>query len=142
MVSTDIAYDDTAERRFRSGALEGLGSATAVLAIVALALNWFGAHLTFFGAPVVIDDEYVRNYWVLVGVLTLSELVTWVGAVRRRARAAWVWHSVVALTGLVAAVLFAVTTAGPVVDQPEPSPPSYTGPRCYSGGGSHECPGG
>jgi hypothetical protein len=110
--------------------------------VVALAANWFSAHLTFFGDPVVIDDDEVRNYWVIVGLLAASQLGTWLGAARRGARGAWVWHALVALVCLAAAFLFAVTAAGPVIDEPEPTPPSHTGPLCYSGGDARGCPGG
>jgi hypothetical protein len=144
VASTDTEHSALAPtaRRSQGGILEALASTTAIVTIVALGLNWFGAHLTFFGAPVVIDDEDVRNYWVLVAVLAVSQLATWVGAARRGAGKAWILHTIVAGTGLVAALLFAVTEAGPVQDQPEPSQPTHTGPVCYSGGDSDECPGG
>jgi hypothetical protein len=123
--------------------LEGLGSVIAIGAMVALAVNWLGAHLTFFGEPLVIDEDYVRHYWVIVGLLAMAQLATWVGAVVRGARMAWSWHALVAMAGVTAAILFAVTSAGPVDDQkPEPPRPTYTGPRCYSGGDSRACPGG
>ena len=144
MASTDTEHPDLAPiaRRSRGGVLEGLASTAAVVLIVALALNWFGAHLTFFGDPVVIDDQEVRHYWFIVGLLALSLIASWVGAARRGARAAWAWHALVAVMGLAAALLFAVTSAGPVGDEPEPPRPARTGPRCYSGGDAHECPGG
>jgi Family of unknown function (DUF6234) len=146
VASTDFSHPDltSTEHSSRGGILEALGSVSAIVLVVALAVNWFGAHLTFFGDPVVIDDEDVRHYWVIVGLLATGQLATWVGAARRGAQGAWVWHALVAVVGLAAALLFAVTTAGPVDGHHEPGPaqPSYTGPRCYSGGDSSECPGG
>ncbi len=140
---TQHADVDPTRRRTSAGVIEGLGSVMAVGAIVALAVNWFGAHLTFFGEPVVIVEEDVRNYWVILGGLAVGQLATWVGAVLRGARVAWGWHALVAVAGVAAAMLFAVTSAGPVDDQkPEPPRPAYSGPRCYSGGDSDECPGG
>jgi len=101
----------------------------AIGAIAALAVNWFGAHLAFLGEPVVIDKEDVRNYWAILGALVVGQLATWVGAVLRGARVAWGWHALVAMAGVAAAVLFAVTSAGSVDDQkPEPPRPAYTGP--------------
>ena len=134
---------DSTRRRTPAVVLEGLGSVIAITAIVALAMNWFGAHLTFFGEPVVIDEEQVRHYWVAVGGLAVGQLATWVGAALRGARVAWGLHALVAVAGASAAMLFAVTSAGPVDDQgPERPRPAYTGPMCHSGGDSDECPGG
>ncbi|WP_028653488.1 DUF6234 family protein [Nocardioides halotolerans] len=129
----------------RGSALEPLASLVSVLLVVVLGLNWIAAHLTFFGDPVDIDEEYVRNYWVLLALLGASLLATWVSAVRRGARRAWVWHGLVALAALAAALVFAVTTAGPVQDDPPDPPPSPSGPGapgCHSGGDSSGCPGG
>jgi peptidoglycan/LPS O-acetylase OafA/YrhL len=129
----------------RGAALEPLAAVVSVLLVVALGLNWLAAHLTFFGEPVDIDEEYVRNYWVLGALLAASLLATWVSAARREARGAWVWHGLVALAALAAALVFAVTTAGPVQDDPPDPPPSPSGPGapgCHSGGDSSGCPGG
>jgi hypothetical protein len=144
MASTDTARTDlpSTEQRSWGGVVESLASLVSLVLVVALAANWFSAHLTFFGDPVVIDDEDVRNYWVIVGLLAASLLATWVGAARRGARGAWVWHALVAVVGLAAALVFSVTTVGPVTDEPEPTPPSHNGPLCYSGGDARGCPGG
>jgi hypothetical protein len=145
VASTETQHTDVdpTRRRTPAGVFEGLGSLIAIGAIAALAADWFGAHLALFGEPVVIDEEYVRDYWAIVGGLAVGLVATWVGALLRGARVAWGWHALVAVAGLAAALLFAVTSAGPVDDQqPQPPHPAYTGPRCYSGGDSEECPGG
>jgi hypothetical protein len=122
--------------------VEVLGSVTAVAMVGALVLNWLSVYLVFFGIDVVVEPEDVRNYWVIVAVLALSEVATFAGAALRPARGAWVWHVLVAGLGAVAAVLFSVTTVGPVNDQPAPPQPRYTIPECHSGGDASGCPGG
>jgi hypothetical protein len=121
-----------------------VASIVAIAAIVALGLNWFGAHLTFFGDSVVITPEEVRAYWVILGVLCAAVIGSLVIAGARGARLAWVWHLIVTTAGVMAAVGFAVTTAGPVLPDP---PPAHTrvhspAPQCHSGGDSRGCPGG
>jgi hypothetical protein len=139
-VTTDS--DVSARPDWRPAALEYFASVVAVLAIGMLFLNWLTAHLTFFGAPVVIQPERVRTYWVTVGVLAVAMVGSLAGAAWRGARKAWVWHLLVCAAGTGAAVVLAVTTAGPVHDEPEPPKPHHTGPLCYSGGDNSGCPGG
>ena len=133
------------DRRWLPGAVETTGSVVAVLAAAAIFVNFVGAHLSFFGEAPVIDSEAVRTYWFLVAALTLGLVASLVGAGWRQARWAWSWHLVVVLVGIGSAVLFSVTTAGPVGDDPPPRPPSSSGPGapgCHSGGDSNGCPGG
>jgi len=135
--------DADAERRdSRLKAFEGLASVVAVGAIAFLFFNWFGAHLAFYGEPVAIDADSVSSYWTTVGVLAAAVAATVVLAARRRASRAWPWHLAVAALGVAASFLFAVTTTGTPHDDPTPPRPTYTGPHCYSGGDSSECPGG
>jgi hypothetical protein len=140
--STTIEEAVRDQQDHRSAILEAFGSVTAVGAIGALFLNWLGAHLTFFGDPVVIDPAQVQRYWIILSVLVVSVASTFAGAGRRRAGTAWIWHLLVAGVGAVAAVLFAVTQTGTSHDDPAPSPARHTGPLCYSGGDSTGCPGG
>ena len=137
--------DGVSDRRWFPGAMETAGSVTAVLAAAAMFVNYVGAHLSFFGEAPVVNSEAVRAYWFLVAALSVGLVAALVGAGWRRARWAWAWHLVVVLTGVGSAVLFSVTTAGPVYDDPPPGPPSSSGPGapgCHSGGDSNGCPGG
>ncbi len=112
-------------------------------AIVAVFLNYVAAHLSFFGQPVLIDPEDMRNYWVCVSGLVLSVLASFAVAWWRGATKSFVWHSIMALIGLIVSVLFAVTQTGaPVSPQPEPPQPPPSGSVCHSGGDSSECVGG
>jgi hypothetical protein len=96
----------------------------------------------FFSVEVVVEPANVHIYWAIVTVLAISMLTTFAGAASRPAGGAWVWHLLVAGLGAVAAVMFAVTTVGPVNDQPAPPQPRYTIPQCHSGGDASGCPGG
>ncbi|HET9423503.1 MAG TPA: DUF6234 family protein [Nocardioides sp.] len=132
-------------RRQAYAAVETIASLIALGAMGAVFLNYMGAHLTFFGDPVVIDDEEVRNYWIGVSVLGVSLLAALVAGSLRGARRSFLWHVPVALVAVAVALLFSVTQAGPVGRgqpvQPEPTNPP-AGRACHSGGDSHECPGG
>jgi hypothetical protein len=129
-----------AQQDWKPGATELVASIVTVGVIAAIFLNYVGAHLTFFGDPVVIDAEEVRNYWIAVAVLATSVLASFAAAFWRRASKSFVWHSIMALTGLFVAAAFAVTQTGPPASpQPEPPPP---GSACHSGGDSSECLGG
>jgi hypothetical protein len=132
-------------RRQAYAAVELVASLVTLGAMGAVFLNYVGAHLTFFGDEVVIDDEEVRYYWTGVAVLGVSVLATLAAAALRGARRAYLWHIPVALVAVAAALLFSVTQAGPVErEQPAQPEPSHTpaGRACHSGGDSHECPGG
>lgn len=127
-------------------AFERVAACVTVGAIGAIFLNYVGSRLTFFGAPVVIDAEEVRNYWIAVAVLSASVVGSFVAAAWRRATKAFVWHGLMALTGLVVSMVFAVTQTGaPDSFERDPQPrddvPSHNS-VCHSGGDSDECPGG
>jgi hypothetical protein len=126
-------------------AVEVIAALVALGAIGAVFLNYVGAHLTFFGDPVVIDEEEVRNYWIGVSVLGVSVAATLLAATLRGATRAYWWHLPVALVAVMVAVLFSVTQAGPIEpEQPARQRPSDApaGTVCHSGGDSHECVGG
>ena len=95
-------------------AVEVIASLVALGAMVAVFLNYVGAHLAFFGDSVVIDDEEVRYYWIGVSVLGVSVVTTLVAATLRGAKRAFLWHLPVALVAIAVALLFSVTRAGPV----------------------------
>ena len=143
MPTSTTTEEATRDRRdSRSAIWEAFGSVTAVGAIGALFLNWLGAHLTFFGESVVIDEAQVRRYWIVLGVLVVSVAGSFLAAARRKAGGAWLWHLLVAGAGGAAALLFAVTQTGTPQDDPAPPPARHTGPLCYSGGDNTGCPGG
>jgi hypothetical protein len=101
-------------RRQVYAAVEVFASLVTMGAIGAVFLNYVGAHLTFLGDPVVIDEQEVRGYWTCVAVLGVSVTVTFVAATLRGARRAYYWHLAVALIAVASALLFSVTQAGPV----------------------------
>ena len=142
-----------AARRPRTAAVvEIVASLVASGTVVLIVLHYVGVHLTFFGAPVVIREDDVQRYWVLVSVLAAAMLVSVAAAGWRRARGSFVWHGVVAVAGVLVATTFPVTEVGELPDQsdpawserPEPSAPSdpVGGAVCRSGGDSDECVGG
>ena len=132
-------------RRQVYAAVEVLASLVTLGAIGAVFLNYVGAHLAFFGDPVVIDDQEVRNYWIGVAVLGVSVMAALVVASLRGAKRSFLWHVPMVLVAVAVALLFSVTQAGPVVrEQPGQRDPTDapSGHACHSGGDSHECPGG
>jgi hypothetical protein len=126
-------------------AVEVLASLVTLGAIGAVFLNYVGAHLAFFGDPVVIDEQEVRSYRTCVAVLGVSVVAALVVASLRGAKRSFLWHVPMALVAVAVALLFSVTQAGPVVhEQPgqRDSTDTPSGHACHSGGDSHECPGG
>ena len=139
----DVRPKSTAQQSWLPGVVEFLASLVTVGAIGAIFLNFVGAHLTFFGDPVDIDEEEVRFYWIAASVLGTSVFAAFAAAWRRGATKAYIWHSSTALVGLIVALAFAVTQTGPPQSpQPEPKQPRPFGSVCHSGGDNHECVGG
>ncbi len=140
-MTTDAAHD--APPPWPAVVIEVVASLVATGAVVLIFLNYVGAHLTFFGDPVSIDQQEVNAYWMLVATLAASVVATSAAAAWRGARRAFAWHVAVAVAGVLVAVAFPVTEAGPVREpaQVEPADP-YVGPVCRSGGDSNECVGG
>jgi len=101
-------------RRQVYAAVEVLASLVTLGAIGAVFLNYVGAHLAFFGDPVVIDDQEVHGYWTCVAILGVSVTVTFGAAALRGATRAYFWHLAVAVVAVASALLFSVTQAGPV----------------------------
>jgi hypothetical protein len=140
----------TGRRRapWQAVALEVTAALVAVTALVLIPLHYLAVRVTFLGAEAVIDDENVRFHWVLVGVLAVSVGASFAAAVWRRGGKAFVWHTAVAVAGLLVALTFSVTEAGPVQDldeDPVRHQPSADRPGssvCHSGGDSDECVGG
>jgi hypothetical protein len=130
--------------------LELFGSIAACVALLSMPLHYLSTRVTFFNVEAVVHDDDVRTYWVLVAVLVAGVVASFAGALWRRGRKAFVWHVFVAILGLVAALAFSVTQAGPVSeldhDRPEQSRPDDPGQHgagvCRSGGDSDECLGG
>ena len=123
---------------------EVLSAIVAVCAIPVVVLVNIGAHLAFFGEPDVITSDEVDDYWKCITVLGVAMTATFVFAALRGARSTFVWYGVIALLGLAVSLAFSVTQTGPVRPEPPAAPPSHApgAPPCYSGGDSHECPGG
>lgn len=152
MTVDDVLVADAAPRSrpWQPAVAEVLASLVATGAMVLIPLHYVGVHLTFFGAPVVIREEDVRTYWLLVGVLALGVVASFGAARWRRARASFAWHAVVAGVGVLAALAFSVTEAGPAQEWPGPLWPERSAPSepphpsfaCHSGGSSDECVGG
>lgn len=137
-------------RPWQPVAAEVFASLVATAAVILIPLHYVGVHLTFMGAPVVVDDEDVRFYRVLVGVLALAVLASFAAAAWRRAKASFIWHAVVAVVGVLAALAFSVTEVGPAQEWPGPLWPERSAPSdeshptsvCHSGGDSDGCVGG
>ena len=120
-----------------------LASLTTVAATGWIFMNYVGAHLSFFGDPVVIYQESVTKYWVGLAAFGCSMLVAFVAAWRREANGAFIWHAGTALVGLIVSFAFAVTQTGIPQQPPPPDLPEQRGNSvCHSGGDSDGCIGG
>lgn len=138
---------DVADRKVLTswlGAAEAALSIVSVCLVGALPLHYLGSHLCAFGECSEPGPDEVRTYWILVAALTLALVGTFVVASCRRARGAFLWHVVVALTGVIAMGAFAMPSTGTdreiPPDEPRDAPSSYH-PPCHSGP-PNDCVGG
>ena len=128
--------------------LEVTASVLACGAGVRLPLHHFAARLTFLGDQAVIHEEDVRFDWTLVGILAVTVGASFAGALWRRGRKAFAWHTLVAVLGVAAALAFSVTATGSVAELDRGGPAEQDdrdrppGSVCHSGGDSDECLGG
>ncbi len=112
--ATDPTATDRLHRRWPAVVLELLGSVVAAFALLSLPLHYIWTRVTFFGDAAVVHADDVRSYWTLVAALTVGVVASFAGALWRGGRKAFAWHAIVAVLGLVAALAFPVTQAGPV----------------------------
>jgi len=150
--SEDLEAQDvtTSMRRapWQAVALEVTASVLAAGAVVMIPLHYVAARVTFLGAGAVIDEEDVRFYWLLVGVLAAAVVASFAGALWRRASKAFAWHVLITVLGVAVALAFSVTKSGPVEDLDRNDPVKQEQPDrrgssvCHSGGDSDECVGG
>ena len=110
----------------------------ALLSIGGLFFNYLNVYLTFFGEPVTVTPTDVHWYRFFVGLLVVSVVGSFAASIWRGGTKSKVWHAFVALVGLLAALVFAVS-----LDEPEQEdPPQAPSVGCHSGGDSEGCPGG
>ena len=149
-VATRPAGTDRPRAPWQAVVLELFGSLMVVIALASMPLHYLSTRVTFFGVQPVVHDDDVRTYWILVSVLIAGVVASFAGALWRRARKAFVWHFLVAILGLVGALAFSVTQAGPVseLDHDRPAQTGLDDPGrhgagvCRSGGDNDECVGG
>lgn len=123
-----------------SGVLEGVLSAAAVLATLFLPVLAIGASFCAFGECATPTRDEVRLSQAIAAGLVLAVGATFVLAVRRGARWAWLWHLLVAMAAAASVLLFTlgIDWRELVREEPPPRNPDYV--PCYSGSG--ECVGG
>ena len=129
-------------------ALEVIASLLALGAVVLIPLHYVAARLAFLGDQAVIDADEVRFYWTLVGILAVAVIASFAGALWRRGRKTFAWHTLVAVLGVAAALAFSVTATGSVSELGRDDPTEREqrdrpgGSGCHSGGDSDGCVGG
>lgn len=139
-----------ADRRLltpRLGVLEAALSVVSVGLIAFLPLHYIGAHLCFFGECSQPGPDEIRTYRLVVAALVVTVGATLAVAFRRRARWAFAWHGMVAVTGVAVAVVFAMPTIVDLTGDPrdpardDPPTPIPGNVPCHSGP-PDDCPGG
>ena len=136
-VGTD-SHASATRIRWKPVVAETVMSLLALVSIGGLFFNFLNVYLTFFGDPVTITPTDVHWYWFFVGLLIVSVVGSFAASIWRGGTKAKFWHALVALIGLVAAVLFSVSLDQPEQEDPPPAPSV----GCHSGGDSQDCPGG
>jgi hypothetical protein len=131
-------HDSAGRARWKPVATETVMSLLALLSIGGLFFNYLNVYLTFFGESVTVTRTDVRWYQFFVGLLIVAVVGSFAASIWRGGTKSKVWHALVALLGLAAAVVFSVS-----LDQLEQDdPPQTPSIGCHSGGDSQGCPGG
>ena len=112
--ATHPAGTDRRRATWPAVVLELSASVVAAFALGSLPLHYVWSRVAFFGDQAVVHADDVRTYWTLVAGLAAGAVASFAGALWRRGRRAFVWHALVAILGLMAALAFSVTQVGPV----------------------------
>ena len=118
--------------------VEVAGTVVAAAALWNLFVNKLDATIAFFGETAAPDAGNVTAYRTWGAVLVVAVVLPIASSLwRRGSLAARLWHIGVSAVAAMGLMLFHVGIANHAPVDPEP-----TGPVCFSGGDSHECPGG